>query len=117
MSVSAPTIIKLITELNIRSKLLPASIPIGKKDDKLYSVVSRAKGSVDVWEGLNKCLDAAFGSDCCDAEGRFTEIRRGKYGMTVLVGYLNEIQWKSSIPLDIVAVRLQRVLDAVNNLM
>ena len=117
MSVSAPTIIKLINELNTQSKLLPTSVPVGKKDDKLYSVVSRAKGSTDVWEGLNKCLDAAFGSDCCDAEGRLTEIRRGKLGMAAFVGYLNEIQWKPSIPLDIVLVRLQRILDGVNDLM
>ncbi|KAE9389124.1 hypothetical protein BT96DRAFT_1025171 [Gymnopus androsaceus JB14] len=120
MTTQSTDISDLVKQLELISRSLPSSIPIGTEADKLYRAVSSAQsesGSDDssgVWEKLNHCFDRAFGKDCCDSQGRFTEIRRGPLGLDTFITYLKTLTWDpKAIPLDLVLDKLTRILSEV----
>ena len=41
------------------------------------------------WETFNKCLDATFGEDCRNAEGRLENMCRSRFGMDIVTKYLH----------------------------
>ena len=79
-------IVDTITKL---TKKLPSSIPEGKRDGKLYWVMTNDNYQGETpWETFNKCLDATFGEDCRNAEGRLENVCRGRFGMDIVTKYL-----------------------------
>ena len=91
------------------SNALPLSIPKGTKDDKVWSVMHADEGET-VHETFNKRFDAMFGEDCLDSMGRLQHIRTGKQGLGLVCSYLSKINWADGFPLDIVEIKLQRLV-------
>jgi hypothetical protein len=80
------TIVEAITLL---TKNLPSSVPEGKRDGKLYRVLTNDdyRGETP-WETFNKRIDATFGEDCRNADGRLENVCRGRFGMDIVTKYL-----------------------------
>ncbi|KAF8314903.1 hypothetical protein F5887DRAFT_1190637 [Amanita rubescens] len=93
---------------------LPASIPEGKRDGKLYHVITNIMGvDEDVFSTFNRRFDILFGEDCRNNDGRLLNIERGKYGMDAVCAYLKSIEWPADTPVEPVQLKLKRVLDEI----
>jgi hypothetical protein len=67
-------------------------------------------------ETFNRRFDAMFAEDCRDSDGRLHYVRQGKLGMGLVVLYLSKINWTTGFPLDIVELKLQRVITELKGL-
>jgi hypothetical protein len=105
-------LVKNITSL---SNVLPPSIQQGTKDDKIWCVMNAGERDT-AHETFNRRFDAMFGEDCRDSDGRLLHIRRGKLGMALVASYLSKIDWAHDFPLDIVEIKLQRLLTELKHL-
>ena len=100
------TLVKAITTL---SNALPQSVQQGTKEDKIWSVMNTEERET-AHETFNKRFDAMFGEDCRDASGRLQYVRKGKLGLGRVCSYLSKIDWADNFPLDIVEIKLQRLI-------
>ena len=79
-------IVDAITQL---TKKLPSSVPEGKRDGKLYWVMTNDNYREETpWETFNKRFDATFGEDFWNAEGRLENVCHGQFGMDIITKYL-----------------------------
>ena len=98
----------LVADICAFANSLPSSVPNGSKDDKIWAVMNSDNGETP-HETFNKRFDAMFGEDCHDLHGRLHHVRRGKIGMGLVCSYLTKIDW-TDFPLDLVEIKLQRLL-------
>lgn len=79
----------IVEAITLLTKNLPSSVPEGKRDGKLYRVMTNDdyRGETP-WETFNKRIDATFGEDCRNAEGRLENVCRGRFGMDIVTKYL-----------------------------
>ncbi len=99
------------------SAALPALVPMGTKNDHLYKVFTGPKKEEGEWRTLNTHFDGVFGEDLRNAtSGRLKHLRRGEQGINVVVRYLEGVDWADKdMPWDIVMLKLQRVVDELEN--
>ena len=57
-----------------------------------------------------------FAEDCCNSVGHLHYVRQGKFGMGLVVSYLLKINWMTGFPLDLVELKLQRLITELKNL-
>jgi hypothetical protein len=107
--VTAATIRLLVREINTLSSSLSDSVPKGLKDDKIWSVMNTEELDTP-HETFNRRFDAMFAEDCRDSDGRLHYVRQGKLGMNLVVSYLSKINWITGFPLDLVEIKLQRLI-------
>jgi hypothetical protein len=107
-----------IDNLRSLSSGLPSNIQAGKRDDRLFTDISQAPDSdASVWETVNRRFDILWPSNLQPIAARDT-ICRGQYGMTAVCDYLKKVDWTdAAIPLDLVALRIARVINIVNGIM
>ena len=80
-------IVNAITQL---TKKLPSSVPEGKRDEKLYRVMTNDNYRGETpRETFNKHFDATFGEDCQNAEGCLKNVCHGQFGMDIVTKYLH----------------------------
>src|SRR5258707_14579462 len=103
------TVKQLIKDISNLSCSLSDAIPKGSKDDKIWSVMNTAEGDVP-HETFNRRFDALFGEDCRDSGGHLPHVRQGKLGMGLVISYLSKIDWAAGFPLDLVELKLQRLV-------
>jgi hypothetical protein len=108
------TIRQLVKEISALSNSLSDSVPKGTKDDKIWSVMNSEECETP-HETFNRRFDALFAEDCRDSDGHLHHVRQGKLGMGLVVSYLSKINW-TSFPLDLVELKLQRLVRELNNL-
>jgi hypothetical protein len=99
-------LVKVIATL---SNGLPQSIPLGMKEDKIWTVMHTGEGET-AHETFNRRFDAMFGEDCRDTAGRLQHVRRGRLGLGNVCTYLSKIDWADNFPLNIVEIKLQRLI-------
>jgi hypothetical protein len=109
MSTPAATIRLLVKEISTLSNSLSDSVPKGSKDDKIWSVMNTEERDTP-HETFNRRFDAMFAEDCRDSDGRLHHVRQGKLGMGLVVSYLSKINWTTGFPLDLVELKLQRLV-------
>ena len=114
-SITAATIRLLVKEIGTLSNSLLDSVPKGSKDDKIWSVMNTDELETP-HETFNRRFDAIFAEDCRDSDGRLHYVRRGKLGMGLVVLYLSKINWTTGFPLDIVELKLQRLITELKGL-
>ncbi|KAH9020807.1 hypothetical protein EDB85DRAFT_1896002 [Lactarius pseudohatsudake] len=79
----------VVDAISRAAKNLPSSVPEGRRDGKLYRVMTNDSYRGDTaWETFNKRMDAIFGEDCRDAEGCLENVCRGRFGMDIVTKYL-----------------------------
>lgn len=103
------TIKSLVKEIITLSNVLPISVPQGTEGDKIWSVMNRDAGET-AHETFNRRFDAMFGEDCRDSMGRLQHIRQGRLGLGLVCNYLSTINWSDNFPLDIVEIKLNRLV-------
>ena len=99
----------LVKEICTLSGSLSDSVPVGSKDDKIWSVMNSEERET-AHETFNRRFDALFAEDCRDSEGRLHYIRQGKLGMGLVVAYLSKVNWAEGFPFDLVELKLQRLV-------
>ena len=109
------TIKQLVKEISTFSSSLSDAIPKGSKDDKIWSVMNTEEGD-NPHETFNRRFDALFGEDCRDSGGHLHYVCQGKLGMGLVITYLSKINWTKDFPLDIVEIKLQRLVDELKRL-
>jgi hypothetical protein len=109
------TIGLLVKEISSLSNSLADSVPKGSKDDKIWSVMNSEERDTP-HETFNRRFDALFAEDCRDAEARLHYVRQGKLGMGLVVSYLSRINWTLGFPLDLVELKLQRLVTELKHL-
>jgi hypothetical protein len=109
MSTSVATIRLLIKDIGSLSNSLLDSVPKGSKDDKIWSVMNSEERDTP-HETFNRRFDAMFAEDCRNSDGRLHYVRQGKLGMGLVVSYLSKINWTTGFPLDLVELKLQRLI-------
>ena len=107
MPVHTEDIKSSISSITNLCKEIPISIPIGNKRSKIYLVMTGDEGE-DSWHTFNKRFDALFAEDCRDEQDRLHHIRRGEFGMDLVVQYLFALDL-NLLPLDLVAKKLDRL--------
>jgi len=113
-----PTIagIKLLTkDIATLSNGLPQSIPQGTKADKIWNVMKVDERDT-AFETFNMRFDAMFGEDCRDSGGRLHHISRGRFGIGCVCSYLAKVDWSNGFPLDLVEIKLQRLLTELRHI-
>ena len=108
------TIRQLVKEISVLSLSLSDAVPKGSKDDKIWSVMNTEECDTP-HETFNRRFDALFAEDCRDSDGRLHHVRQGKLGMGLVVPYLLKINW-ASFPLDLVELKLQRLITELKHL-
>ena len=108
-STSVATIKILVKEIGSLSASLSDSVPKGSKDDKIWSVMNTDELD-NPHETFNRRFDAMFAEDCRDVDGYLHHVRQGKLGMGLVVSYLSKINWTTGFPLDLVELKLQRLV-------
>lgn len=118
MSVVHSDILSLIKNITALSISLPPSVPIAKQDGKIYTTLLRVNEG-ETWMTFNRIFDILYKEDneCRDENGRLRYILRGKYGMDKICAYLNGVQWSEpNIPLDLVKIKLDRLIEELLHL-
>ena len=95
----------LIKVISTLSSGLPQSIPLGTKEDKIWTVM-HSEECETAHETFNRHFDAMFGEDCQDATGNLQHIFREKFGLGIICAYLSKIDWADNFPLDIIGIKL-----------
>ena len=90
-------------------------MPQGSTDDKIYRIMNTEKHDTP-HETFNRRFDALFAEDCRDSNGRLHLVRQGKFGMGLVVSYLSKINWSTGFPLDLVELKLQRLITELKGL-
>ena len=114
-SIPATTIRLLVKEISTLSTSLQDSVPKGSKDDKIWSVMNSDELDTP-HETFNRRFDAMFAEDCRDSDGHLHYVRQGKFGMGLVVSYLSKINWTTGFPLDLVELKLQRLITELKTL-
>lgn len=100
---------QLVREISTLSCSLSDAVPKGLKGDKIWVVMNTEEGETS-HETFNRRFDALFGEDCRDSDGHLQHVRQGKLGMGTVVSYLSKINWTSGFPLDLVELKLKRLI-------
>lgn len=80
----------VVEEITLLTKNLPSSVPEGRREGKLYQVLTNNNYRGETpWETFNKRMDATFGEDCQNMEGRLENVCRGRFGMDIVTKYLH----------------------------
>jgi hypothetical protein len=107
---STPEAIKqLVKQISALSNTLSDAVLKGAKSDKIWSVMNSGEGD-SPHETFNHHFDALFGEDCQDSDGHLHHLRQGKFRMSVIISYLSKIDWTDGFPLDLVELKLNRLV-------
>ncbi|KAI1782567.1 hypothetical protein LXA43DRAFT_1142421 [Ganoderma leucocontextum] len=111
--VTKDAVVKIVGEIERLSNVLPKTVPIGKKTDKLYQTLTGTISGESTWATFNRRMDILYGEDCRDGEGRLQNVRRGAYRIGVLCTFLTEfvvLSEDGALPYDLVKIKLDRLL-------
>jgi hypothetical protein len=109
------TIKQLVKEITALSSSLSDAVLKGSKDDKIWSIMNIKEGDIP-HETFNRRFDALFGEDCRDSGGCLHYVCQGKLGMGLVMSYLSKINWIKDFPLDLVELKLQRLIDELKHI-
>jgi hypothetical protein len=108
--------IHLVKMIHTLLQALPPSVPKVTTGDKIWDVMHSAE-SESAFQTFNQRFDALFAEDCRDAKGRLHYIRQGKSGMGLVCSYLRKLDWSQDFPLDLVGIKLRRLITELNHIM
>lgn len=102
-----------ISELKALVNILPRTIPLGTKRDRVYQVFTNIPVPNDVgqhWETFNRRMDNIFGAELCDADGRLLNVKRGPFGMDMVTKYLDEACEAGFLMWDLALIKVDRLV-------
>jgi hypothetical protein len=100
-------------ELKALVKILPRTVPLGTKRDRIYQVFDNIPVPNDVgqhWETFNRRMDNLFGEELRDAAGRLLNVKRGPFGMDMVTKYFDEACQAGNLMWDLVLIKVDRLV-------
>jgi hypothetical protein len=114
---SFPNFLQRLSRLEQVVKTLPKSIPLAKKSDAVFTVFQNIPIPEDVtghFEAFNRRMDALFGNDVRDpVTGRLVNIRRGPFGIDLVVKYLREATDAGYLLWNIAILKVDRLIEEI----
>ncbi len=110
----------LVKELQALEKRLPKSIPVAMRNDKICDVFVKIPLSFDPsedWEIFNRRMDALFSEELRDKSGRLLHIKRGEYGLSMVITYIVQTMESGNLPWDLASIKVARIVDELKVLM
>ena len=102
-----------ISELKALVKILPRTVPLGTKRDRVNQVFSNIPVPNDAgqhWETFNRRMDNLFGAELRDADGRLLNVKQGPFGMDMIIKYLDEACQAGNLMWDLALIKLDRLV-------
>ena len=102
-----------IGELKALVKILPRTVPFGTKHDRIYQVFDNIPVPNDVeqhWETFNCRMDNLFGEELRDAAGRLLNVKRGLFGMDMVIKYFDEACQAGNLMWDLASIKVDRLV-------
>jgi hypothetical protein len=106
---------QLVKEISALLSSLSDAVPKASKNNKIWSVMNTKEGDT-LHETFNHQFNALFGEDCHDSNGHLHYVCQGKLGMGLIIFYLLKINWTQDFPLNLVALKLQWLIDELKGL-
>lgn len=103
-----------LTILKSLTKLLPNTVPVATKNDKIFQVFTSIplnNNPEEEWPIFNRRMDAIFGHELRDSSGRLLHVRRGKLGMDLVLEYFDDAVSKGSLNWDLASIKLDRLVE------
>ncbi|KAJ6617743.1 hypothetical protein B0H10DRAFT_1948076 [Mycena sp. CBHHK59/15] len=113
------SVTSLIDRIEELCPSLPTSVPKGTEEDKIRHVLNHIKGPDpdDPGSTFNRRMDILFGEDCRDDNGRLHHVRRGPWGMKLVVQYFRSIKWATGcVPFTMASIKLTRIVTEMEHL-
>lgn len=99
---------------------IPRSVPLSKKSDRINQVfasIPHPEEGNEHHEAFNRRMDALFGEDTRDSTtGRLPNVKRGPFGMDLVVKYLTEASDAGFLIWDIAAIKVDRLISEIEAL-
>lgn len=95
------------------------ALPIASKTGKIFTTLQNVEGETP-YHTFNRRFDILYGDDCRDPSGRLTYLECGKFGLGAVYQYLVDLDFyeESFRPmLELVMLKLQRVIEAMRDIM
>jgi hypothetical protein len=109
-----------VCKLKALALVLPDNVPLATEKDRINEVFTKfpsvAADDEDYWLVFNRRMDALFGEDVRNSDGRLQHVMRGPFGMDMVVPYLEEaivsgqLQWAAAQP------KFTRLVDELQHL-
>lgn len=103
-----------LTLLKSLTKLLPNTIPVATKDDKIFQVFTNiplTDNPEEQWPIFNRRMDAIFGHELRDSSGRLLHVKRGKLGIELVLKYFEDAESKGYLNWDLASIKLDRLVE------
>jgi hypothetical protein len=95
------------------AKQLPASVPIATKDGRIMEVFSSipiSENPTEHWETFNRRMDALFGDELRNSDGRLLHVERGAFGIDLILEYFDDAVSKGTLNWDLAAIKVDRLV-------
>jgi hypothetical protein len=105
---------KKVDELKDLTKRLPKSVPLALQSDKICQVFKNIpvpEEPSEHWPTFNRWMDNLFGNELRDGEGRLLYVKRGAFGMDMVVQYFNEAKEAGNLEWDIATIKVDRLIE------
>jgi hypothetical protein len=102
-----------VDQLKALVKRLPSTVPVATKDDRIVEVFTNIPVSdnpAEDWETFNRRMDALFGNELRDSNGRLLNVKRGTFGIDLILKYFDDVVTKGTLNWDLTAIKVDRLI-------
>ena len=102
-----------VTNLTALAKSIPETMPLATKDDEIYHIFEKfplPEQMSEDWEIFNRRMDILFGENVRDGNGRLSNLRRGPYGMDLVIEYLLQVMERGFLLWEAALVKVERII-------
>ena len=108
-----------ISTLTALIATIPESVPLATKDDRIHQIftsIPPPDNDAEVWEVFNRRFDNLFGEDTRDDANSLPNIKRGEYGMDLVLKYINSVKDSSTMLYEPASVKFGRIITELKRL-
>lgn len=106
-----------VSALKVLVEKLPKSVPVGKKKDVIPMLFEKIPVPADPsqhFEVFNRRMDILFGENLRDTKtGRLPNIRRGAFGMGMVMDYVTKAMGDGFLLWDIAQIKIERLVQEI----
>lgn len=102
-----------LEKLKALAQNLPKTVPVATKDDRIFQVFANIPVTdqpAEHWETFNRRMDALFGHDLRNSDGRLLHVKRGPFGINLVLQYCDDAASKGTLNWDLAAIKIDRLI-------
>lgn len=115
----ASTFNESLQRLHFLNSNLPDTVRLAAKPGIITDIYDRVvlpASDPYNWETFNQFLDALFGSDLRNSDGRLHNVQRGPFGMDLVIDYMQKSAAAGQLPYDIAILKITRLIEELEEL-